>query len=86
MTITPIDSTTIACGERNSKVTLLDISDRANIKSLGKFGFKNLVVTCTPIDSTTIACGGGDKKVTLLDISDRANIKSLGDFNLNILY
>ena len=61
-------------------MTLLDISDRVNIKILGSSSFEGSVESITTIDANTLACGVNNKKVILLDISDRANIKIVSSY------
>ena len=81
--IIKIDEQTIACGGEDSKITLIDISDKKSPKELGGFALSGIVFSIIKIDEQTIACGGDDSKIRLIDISNKENPKELGGFALS---
>jgi len=73
-------SKTLACGGGDQKVTLIDISDKDSLKTLGSVGVEGWVQSIVFLDAKTLACGGYDTKVTLIDISDREKVKVVSSY------
>ena len=80
--IAKVDNNFIIVGSYDAQISLLDISNKANIKETAKYNFinseHNRIKVCK-IDRNTVVCAGEDKEVTLLDITNRQEIKILSN-------